>query len=247
MRRYLALAIALAMVVAFTPSDAVAGGEIPFDEAELYFELNNTDGDLGIHGLVDGDPWQRVGIEGPGGLFFMEIRVRDELKEQGMTEFFFESHEPTFDELPPAEFFARFPAGIYELEGRTLEGEELESEVVLSHVMPAPAGNVLVNDQPAAEDCDAVLPVVSDPVMIRWDPVTTHHPEIGESGEVEIDAYQLVVESDNVELSVNLPSHVTEFQVPSEILALEDELKFEILVRDSTHNQVGVESCFVVE
>ena len=32
--------------------------EIPFDEAKIFFELNNTDGDLGIHALVDGDAWK---------------------------------------------------------------------------------------------------------------------------------------------------------------------------------------------
>ncbi|UCD82196.1 MAG: hypothetical protein JSW26_12455, partial [Desulfobacterales bacterium] len=31
--------------------------EISFDEAKLFFELNNTDGDLGIHALIDGEAW----------------------------------------------------------------------------------------------------------------------------------------------------------------------------------------------
>ncbi|MEW8382788.1 MAG: hypothetical protein AB2704_13125, partial [Candidatus Thiodiazotropha taylori] len=42
-----------------------AGEDIPFDEAELFFELNDTDGDLGIHGKVDGDEWKRLVIEDP--------------------------------------------------------------------------------------------------------------------------------------------------------------------------------------
>ena len=33
------------------------------EEAELYFELNNTDGDLGIHGKIDGGPWTKIGIK----------------------------------------------------------------------------------------------------------------------------------------------------------------------------------------
>ncbi len=28
--------------------------EVPFDVAQVFFELNNTDGDLGIHALIDG-------------------------------------------------------------------------------------------------------------------------------------------------------------------------------------------------
>ena len=58
----------------YAPIFALSFGLIPglgaaqeareFDEAHLFFELNNTDGDLGIHGKIDGGPWTRVTIEG---------------------------------------------------------------------------------------------------------------------------------------------------------------------------------------
>ena len=35
-------------------------------------------------------------------------------------------------------FFERFPEGIYEIEGKALDGEELESETEVTHIMPAP-------------------------------------------------------------------------------------------------------------
>lgn len=38
---------------------------IPFDEAHIFFELNNTDGDLGIHGKFDGQAWRRLIVEDP--------------------------------------------------------------------------------------------------------------------------------------------------------------------------------------
>ena len=47
----------------------------------------------------------------------MNVWVRNSLRQQGMTEFFFESAEPSFDELSPARFFNRFRQGIYEIEG----------------------------------------------------------------------------------------------------------------------------------
>jgi len=37
--------------------------EIPFSVANVFFELNNTDGDLGIHALIDGEPWKKLKIE----------------------------------------------------------------------------------------------------------------------------------------------------------------------------------------
>ena len=99
--------------------------EIPFDEAELFFELNDTDGDLGIHALIDGDAWKKLEIEDPRERKMLTVHVQGRLRRQGLTEIFFESAEPTFDELSPEDFFKRFPKGTYEIEGTTLEGEEL--------------------------------------------------------------------------------------------------------------------------
>ncbi|MDH3896040.1 MAG: hypothetical protein OEV18_01425, partial [Deltaproteobacteria bacterium] len=41
------------------------GDEISFEVADVYAELNNTDGDLGFHALIDGEPWKYLKIEDP--------------------------------------------------------------------------------------------------------------------------------------------------------------------------------------
>ena len=255
-RAFVATIAALALSIV-APASSADDDEIPFDEAEIFFELNNTDGDLGIHALIDGDAWNKLEIEDRDGRDMLKIKVRGRLGLQGLTEIFFESAEPPFtsedpDEvtLLPAEFFRRFPAGEYEIEGRTLEGEELESEVTLTHVMPAPA-DVKVNGEDAAADCDADLPVVSrgDPVTLSWDPVTGSHPDLGISGvDIDVVNYEVVVEIDETPFrtSIILPPEARSFLVPSEILALSDEVKFEVLVREASFNQTAVESCFCV-
>ena len=206
---------------------------------------------MGIHGLVDGDEWKKLEIEDPFERTMLDIQVTGRLRRQGLTEVFFESAEPTFDELAPEQFFRRFPEGEYEISGVTLGGDELESVVVLSHVMPAPAPNLTVSGIPAAENCDAdPLPSVSAPVTIGWDPVTQSHPTIGKSGAVEVVKYQLVVEREEpslLVLSVDLPPEVTEFEIPSEFTELGDEFKFEIVVRSASGNQTATESCFEIE
>ena len=63
--------------------------ELEFDEAQLYFELNDTDGDLGIHGKVDGDAWKSLEIEDPRERTLMNVLIRSSLRRQGMTEIFF--------------------------------------------------------------------------------------------------------------------------------------------------------------
>ena len=225
--------------------------EIPFDEAFIFFELNNTDGDLGIHAKVDGDEWKRLSIEDPNERRMLKINVRGKLRRQGLTELFFESAEPTFDELAPATFFKRFPEGTYEVEGLTLDGDELESETTITHLLPAQP-DPLVNGIPYVTDCDeGELPEfdVADDVVISWAPVTHSHPTLGRTNEpINVVNYEVVVEIDETpwKVSAILPTEVTEFQVPQEILSLGDEVKYEVLVREESWNQTAVESCFAV-
>ena len=252
--RFFLVAVMVIILAAAAPKVwAEDNGE--FEEANIYFELNDTDGDLGIHALIDGDPWKRLEIEDPRERKMLNIFVQGRLRRQGLTELFFESAEPTFDELSPERFFRRFPEGEYEIEGTTLDGEELESEVFLSHVMPAPADNIYVNGTPAAEDCDAPLLLENDagePVLIRWDKVTTSHPEIGKTDpDIDIVGTQFVVEYEDDDentfvYSVDRPGDATSFEVPVDFLVLSDEFKFEILVREASGNQTAVESCFVI-
>ena len=231
-------------------SPAVLAQEFPFSEANIYFELNNTDEDLGIHALIDGDPWKRLAIEDTKERQMLNIRVQGRLKRQGLTELFFESAEPGFDDLTPEQFFRRFPEGVYEIESITLNGEEMESTAVVSHVMPAPPNNILVSGVPSVDDCDVAVPLVSEPVIISWDAVTTSHPDLGKTGAVEVVKYQLVVEREEPTLliySVDLSSDITSIPVPVEFTGLGDEFKYEVLVREASGNQTAVESCFEIE
>jgi hypothetical protein len=231
--------------------------EIEFDEARLYFELNDTDGDLGIHGLWDGDAWKSIEIEDPNERGMLNIWVRGRLRLQGLTELFFESAEPNFDDLSPARFFRRFPEGTYEIEGMTLDGKELEAEVELSHTLAGPPGNIMVNDQASAVNCDAdELPSVEAPVTIAWDAVTMSHPTLGNTGEaVTVEQYEFIAEieregetPETLVFGVNLPAGVTSFEIPENFTDLADEeVKFEIVTRLDNGNQTAVESCFELE
>ena len=259
------LALALASTAPMVWADDDDDG-IPYSEANIFFELNNTDGDLGIHARIDGDPWKKLKIEDPRERKMLDIQVKGRLKQQGLTEIFFESAEPTFDELSPQRFFRRFKEGIYEVEGKTLEENELESEVLLTHVMPAPP-EPTVNGLPLAQECDEEEPgfditMTNSPVTIAWPAVTTSHPDPDGGGAavqppvpVQIHNYEVVVE---VEVDVNgeefpsvmhvvLPPGETELTIPAEFLAQGEEFKYEILAREESFNQTAVESCFLVE
>lgn len=227
--------------------------EIPFDVAEVFIELNDTDGDLGIHALIDGEPWKKLVIEDPYERRILKVTNRGRLRRQGLTELFFESAEPSFDELSPEAFFHRFPEGIYEVEGVTIEGDELESEATFTHVMPAPPGNIMVAGQGAAEDCDASpLPLVVDgAVLISWDEVTESHPDLGRyDPDIEILGYHFVAAREEpvlLEFTLDLSPETTEVVIPASFIAQGEEFKFEILVREASGNKTAVESCFEVD
>ena len=263
-----ALALLIASPLSWADDDD-EDEEIPYDEAELFFELNNTDGDLGIHALIDGDGWNRLSIEDPMERKMLNVRVIGRLRQQGLTEFFFESAEPIFADLPPAVFFARFPEGEYEIEGRTLEGDELRSVVELTHTMPAPPA-AMVNGIAFADQCDDEEPGhnpteidlnVFDEVTISWPVVTMSHPDADGGGAgvqppvpVTIENYEIVVEveaEDNGDtyesvFSVKLPHWVNSLTIPEEFLDQGDEFKYEVLAREESFNQTAVESCFVL-
>jgi hypothetical protein len=239
-RRLLSLTLAVAGLGVAAPAPAQ---ELELTEAELFFELNDTDGDLGIHASVDGGPYTELAVEDPRGRTILEVAAAGRLARQGLTQLFIESAEPGFDELPPEAFFRRFPEGVYTIEverGR----KEAEAKVRLSHVLAAPPSHITVNGIPAAESCDSPdLPEVSGPVRVDWDPVTTSHPEVGRPGPVEIVRYQFFAEQGATKLAVDLPPTATEFEVPEEITAKGGVFKFEIIARTARLNNTAIESC----
>jgi hypothetical protein len=245
--RYIVVSSALVVVVLTLGAAAAGVGAAEFSEARLFFELNHTDGDLGIHASIDGGPYVLLDIEAPDERTILRVTAQGRLAKQGLTQLSLESAEPPFDELAPEDFFHRFPEGTYEIEAITHDGKELEARVKLSHVLAAPAPNVHVAGVKAAENCDAVLPVVSEPVIIEWDPVISSHPTIGKSGPVKIALYQLFVEQGSMKFGIDLPPSITSFEVPSAMTALGGEFKFEIIARTTAGNNTAIESCFVVQ
>jgi hypothetical protein len=240
-RKTALLAVATACLALAANPPEVRAAEL--SEAELFLELNDTDGDLGLHASVDGGPYTRLEVDDARDRTILTVSASGDLARQGLTQLFLESAEPSFDELAPEFFFARFPEGVYEIEARDSSGEEFGAEVRLSHVLAAPPEGITVAGIPAAEDCDAAdLPVVSsDPVVIDWEPVTKSHPELGRKGRVEIVRYQFFVEQGDVKLAVDLPP-TTEFVVPPEFAALGGTLRFEIIARTSSGNDTAIEN-----
>jgi hypothetical protein len=210
--------------------------EIPFSSAKLRIELNATDNDVGVQVLLDGEPWRWLRIEGPDGRKILDIKSGRSLTRQGLTELFFESSEPSLDEVPLAEFLGRFPEGEYEFEGKTIDGKDIRGKATFTHVIPA--GPVIVSPQEGAS-------VDPNNLVIEWEPVTR---TIAGSSDIVIMGYQVTVEQ--VEpvrvLSIDLPASVTSVKIPQEFFVQHNTLhKFEVLAIEVGGNQTITERSFM--
>jgi hypothetical protein len=220
--------------------------EIPFDRTKIIIEFNSSAnegvGDVGVQVLLDGEPWQSLKIESPDGRTILNIRASRSLRKQGLTELFFESSEPSLDEVPLAEFLALFPEGEYEFEGKTIDGIEIEGKATLTHVIPA--GPKIVSPKEGDE-------VDPKNLVISWERVTGKIEGSGE-GNLVIVAYQVIVErTDNDQLGaaprtfdIKLPATSAPTQsvtVPPEFLEAGTEYKFEVLAIEAGGNQTITE------
>ena len=85
------------------------------------------------------------------------------------------------------------------------------------------------------------------PIVITWDPVEDSHPELGNEGEIDVELYQVVLEGEEVGLTVDLPAEITELVVAPGLFEAGEEVKIEVLVREETGNQTATESCFAID
>jgi hypothetical protein len=226
--------------------------EIPFEEVRIILETNATDCDTGLQLFFDGDAWNEVKVEAPNGIRILHVRAMGSLRGFGLTEQFNETNEPVMAELVEGfpelecdepeftleELFELFPEGTYEFEGSTVEGDELEGEATLSHVIPAPP-ELVAPIEGAVLDSNL-------PVVIEW--VRVDEPILPDLGPVEIVGFHVVVEREDpaplVVFTADLPADATEVTVPPEFLEPGASYKFEVLQIDVSRNQTIAERVF---
>ena len=119
-RTWFTLTMATALIATHVPTTVVAE---ELDEAEIFIEINDTDGDAGIQIFLDAEGWKRMKVFGPDGRRVLRVAATRGVGMQGITELFLESAEPSFDEQSLEEFMALFPEGTYTFSGKTTEGE----------------------------------------------------------------------------------------------------------------------------
>jgi hypothetical protein len=240
-----ALALAMALAICLVPTRGVAidgrgEPEISFADVKLLIEHNATAEDTGFQVFLDGEPWNRLKIEGPDGSSLLDVRAQGRLRNLGLTEFFFETNEPPNAEVPIEELLARFPEGEYEFEGRSIDGAEMTGTARLTHSIPK--GPRILSPREGAV-------VNPNRTLIRWDPVT----ESITGSPVEIVGYEVIITkpvdvpppgfSKHV-LSVHVSSSTTSLTVPREFFEPGTAYEFEVLALEVGGNQTISASSF---
>ena len=223
-------AVSCLVAIASVANSSVAqGAETRFAAARIIIEFNSTDQDVGVQVFLDGQPWRKVQLTSPDGRI-LDITGTGNLSRLGLTELFFESEEPSLEDVSLDEFLTLFPEGDYELKGETADGNEIVGTARLTHRIPAGPKIVTPGKGSAVDPDDAV---------ISWNPVT--EPE-----GIDIVGYQVIVERDQPHrtFDADLPAAITSVLVPPQFLEPGTAYKMEVLAIDASGNQTITENSF---
>ncbi len=230
--RYFLFALVALFLAAAAPESWADDDEDELTLATLKFfiEFNETDEDIGVQAVLGGEPYKKLSAFGPNGRKILNLRPRSNLKMQGLSDFFFESAEPSLDEFSMDEFLDRFPEGEYEFETITIEGMEQDGETIFTHMIPA--GPVIVSPEEGE-----VVDLLDTVVM--WEPVTQTTAFNPPQQPVTIVGYQVIVTREDPlrVFSVDVPAEATSVSVPPGFLDPGTEYELEILAVEESDNQ----------
>lgn len=221
----------LLLLVVFLASSNITAQEInnelqsslPFEEAEIRFEQNATDGDVEVVFELKGgdDGLTNLTIFSPDNKVIGDFKAPD-LSTLGIRQFKFESPEPTdIDGLKAA-----YPEGKYTLKATSVNGTKFYSEVILNHFLPPVAS--LIYPGYEAENIEI------DNLVIKWTSVENIAGYI-----IELDQEEL-----GVNLLVKLPGSVNNFSAPGGLLQPSTEYVLSIGTVSKEGNISVVETSF---
>ncbi|MBI4461921.1 MAG: fibronectin type III domain-containing protein [Acidobacteria bacterium] len=227
------LTVLLAVVVTLSVTAPKLWAIAP-PEAKIIIELNATDEDVGIQIFFDGPGWMRLEVFDPDGWRIFDVSASGSVQMQGVTELFFESEEPSLEELPLDDFLTRFPEGQYTFVGVTLNGQILKGKATLTHNIPD--GPVISSPQEGG---------VVDPnnTVIEW-------MQVADPPGSKIVGYQVIVERAKPTLavfSVDVSPTTTSVTVPPAFMEPHTNYKCEVLAIEASGNQTISEREFKTE
>jgi hypothetical protein len=224
-----------------------------FNRADIFFELNATDRDVGPQLAVDADRLIFFSVDNPLGRTILKTFAQGKLGTLGVNELALEGEEPSLLEVSFRRLLALFPPGDYRFRGLTATGERLRSTDALTAELPCPVRIV----SPPEDDATPI-----DNVVISWQPAPgvfdPDRQRCDRSRDVGLVGYQVIVGIENDarnidrDLVIDLPPSVTSVRVPPVFLAqaarfADTEYEVEVLAIEDSGNRTITEQSFDVE
>jgi len=209
------------------------GPAMALPATKLFIEHNSADEDTGVHGAFDGLDWVSLCVYDPSGRLVLEVEPERQLKRQSISGIFFESAEPSNQEVPIADILARFPAGLYSVRGLTKDGERITGAATFTHDIPAPP--IIIFPQEGAQ-------VSASGRVVMWSHVTTTLT----GAPLNRTGYQVIITKNVPDdphgfsrptFDVHLPPTQTMLSVPSEFLERGTSYELEVLALEVSGNQ----------
>jgi len=190
----------------------------PFEDAEVFFEFNTTDNDLGLQLFLDNEGWNRVGVRDADGENILNIKASGSLGELGITELRFESSEPS-----PEQVLGEFPPGDYRIFGKTVDGDKLLSVVEVSH-----------------DFLDAAIVTPADGAVVDPENVVVSWEANG------AECVEIIIEDDEEEniISILVAEDEGELTMPPEYFEGGTEYKLEVIATGDNGNRTIIETSF---
>ena len=151
----------------------------PRCRSRIKFEVNATDQDGGVQVFIDADQWKQMSTSIPHGRRIVTSTTKGRMGEQGGTELFLESAEPSFDEPSLEQLLQRWPEGEYNFRGRGLERRDLRRA-------PPTDAPSCPTDPTLVSPVEGDGPQDPDHTVVEWQPV-------GDADGSPIIAYQVPV------------------------------------------------------
>ena len=215
--------------------------------ASIIIETNDTAGDTGFQIFLDGVGWRNVRVYDSNGSKILHAHSAGGVRAiGGGTELFMESNEPPYEDLDGMQaLIDLLPEGEYYFLARYTNNTWATGTAEFTHTVPD--GPEIVYPAPTGNEDECTTGVFVDSAYIEWEPVEM---DIWGSDEIEIVAYQVIVESDEEEynyFTVTVPAEINMVVVPEDVLTEGTEFIFEVLAIEESGNQTITEGCFETE
>jgi hypothetical protein len=241
----------IALILGATAAPVWAG---EISEAEVFFEFNSTDLDLGFDIFLDADPWVLARVTGPppGNEVFFLVNTGAGLFDKGNTEIMTESAEPPFgpdcaieDECTEQEIADAiddfqdnfFPEGTYTFFVEFIDGTDAETTAELFHDLPAAPDIRKPREGQSLKKAKKII----------W-------RDTSEGGDPEIISYEvvaeMVIDGETFVNTATLPGNAKKLTISSEFRKLAkrakkrgelEEFKVEVVARGDNLNKTITE------